>query len=335
MMPITKVEKRNIPKSVNMASRNSQGVRRLLAKLEASINSKNYYEAHQLYRSLYFRYLRQKRYKELLQLLDSGSTLLLQNGQYASGADLGILFINVSILANIICSKLWLDRITRLFSLMSPSMPERDVFLRTALLWSKKDSQYKTGHPDLHQKIAQVYWREKNYIMARRHFIYSKDGSGYAAMLIELHEQRGYTNEIDLFIAQAVFQYLCLKNIATAQEVFNSYTSHHPKINNGPPYTFPLLNFLFFLLNTLSGGKPGTFIILCEEYELCLNRDPCYRLYLNKIGQMFFNIPSPYPDNQQWFGSLFQSCFKDLEDEDSDDEQRNTASTSYTAQELD
>lgn len=55
MMPITKVEKRNIPKSVNMASRNSQGVRRLLAKLEASINSKNYYEAHQLYRSLYFR----------------------------------------------------------------------------------------------------------------------------------------------------------------------------------------------------------------------------------------------------------------------------------------
>lgn len=47
---------------------------------------------------------------------------------------------------------------------------------------------------------------EKNYIMARRHFIYSKDGSGYAAMLIELHEQRGYTNEIDLFIAQAVFQ---------------------------------------------------------------------------------------------------------------------------------
>lgn len=50
---------------------------------------------------------------------------------------------------------------------------------------------------------------------------------------------------------------------------------------------------------------------------------------------MFFNIPSPYPDNQQWFGSLFQSCFKDLEDEDSDDEQRNTASTSYTAQELD
>lgn len=47
---------------------------------------------------------------------------------------------------------------------------------------------------------------EKNYLMARQHFIHSKDGSGCAAMLVELHEQRGYTNEIDLFIAQAVLQ---------------------------------------------------------------------------------------------------------------------------------
>jgi len=43
--------------------------------------------------------------------------------------------------------------------------------------------------------------------MARQHFIRSRDGSGCAAMLVELHEQRGYVNEIDLFIAQAVLQY--------------------------------------------------------------------------------------------------------------------------------
>lgn len=47
---------------------------------------------------------------------------------------------------------------------------------------------------------------EKNYIMARQHFMHSRDGSGCAAMLVELHEQRGYVNEIDLFIAHAVFQ---------------------------------------------------------------------------------------------------------------------------------
>lgn len=43
------------PNSVNMASRFSHGVQRVLAKLEASISSENYYEAHQMYRTLYFR----------------------------------------------------------------------------------------------------------------------------------------------------------------------------------------------------------------------------------------------------------------------------------------
>lgn len=47
---------------------------------------------------------------------------------------------------------------------------------------------------------------EKNYVSARQHFVYSKDGSECAAMLVELHQQRGYSNEVDLFIAQAVLQ---------------------------------------------------------------------------------------------------------------------------------
>ncbi|XP_043260353.1 Golgi to ER traffic protein 4 homolog [Colletes gigas] len=318
-----------------MASRYNHGVQRVLAKLEASINSENYYEAHQMYRTLYFRYLGQKKYSELLELLYNGSTLLLKHEQYVSGADLGILFISVLTQSGTEPSQNYFEKIINLFSLMSPLSPERDVFVQSALRWSIKNTEYKTGHPDLHKKIAQVFWREKNYIMARQHFIYSRDGSGCAAMLVELHEQRGYTNEVDLFIAQAVLQYLCLQNTAAAQEVFNSYTSRHPKINSGPPYILPLLNFLFFLLKTIECGKLAVFTVLCEQYQISLNRDPCYRQYLDKIGQLFFNIPSPRPRKQGLFSSFLQSFFNDVEDEDSDDEQRNTASTSYTAQELD
>ncbi|KOX69034.1 Golgi to ER traffic protein 4 like protein [Melipona quadrifasciata] len=299
-----------------MASRCNHAIQRVLAKLEASINSENYYEAHQMYRTLYFRYLGQKKYSELLELLYNGSTLLLQHEQHASGADLGILFVNVLTQSGTEPSQDYFEKITSLFNLMSPVSPERDVFVQSALRWSIKGTEYKTGHPDLHQKIAQVFWREKNYVMARQHFIYSRDGSGCAAMLVELHEQRGYKNEIDLFITQAVLQYLCLQNKTTAQEVFNSYTSQHPKINSGPPYLLPLLNFLFFLLKIV-------------------DRDPCYRQYLDKIGQLFFNVPSPRPRNQGLFGTLLQSFFNGLEDEGSNYEQRNTASTSQTAQELD
>ncbi|XP_014472401.1 PREDICTED: Golgi to ER traffic protein 4 homolog [Dinoponera quadriceps] len=318
-----------------MASRCGHGVQRVLAKLEASINSENYYEAHQMYRTLYFRYLGQKKYSELLELLYNGSMLLLQHDQHASGADLGILFINVLTQSETEPTEVFFEKITTLFGTMSPTSPERDMFVQSALKWSTKGTDYKTGHPDLHQKIAQVFWREKNYIMARQHFMHSRDGSGCAAMLVELHEQRGYMNEIDLFIAHAVFQYLCLQNKATAQEAFNSYTSRHPKISTGPPYLLPLLNFLFFLLKTIDSGKLAVFTVLCDQYQISLSRDPCYRQYLDKIGQLFFNIPPPRPRNQGLFSSLLQSFFNGLDDDEYDDEQRNTASTSYAVQELD
>lgn len=40
-----------------MAARGERGVGRVLDKLEASVNSGQYYEAHQMYRTLYFRYI--------------------------------------------------------------------------------------------------------------------------------------------------------------------------------------------------------------------------------------------------------------------------------------
>jgi len=72
-------------------------------------------------------------------------------------------------------------------------------------------------------------------------------------MLVELHRVRGYANEVDLFIAQAVLQYLCLRNKNTATAAFNTYTTQHPNIKTGPPYLLPLLNFLWFLLKAIDG----------------------------------------------------------------------------------
>lgn len=72
-------------------------------------------------------------------------------------------------------------------------------------------------------------------------------------MLIELHTNYGFKSEVDLTIAQAVLQILCLQNLQMAMETFNKYTALHPTIKNdkGPPYLFPLLNFLWFLLRAI------------------------------------------------------------------------------------
>ena len=79
--------------------------------------------------------------------------------QFASGADLGILFIDVLTKSETNPSKGYFDKIVNLLSVMSPSSPERETFIHEALRWSIKGTTHKTGDPDLHKKIAQVFWR--------------------------------------------------------------------------------------------------------------------------------------------------------------------------------
>lgn len=102
------------------------------------------------------------------------------------------------------------------------------------------------------QNIAQIYWNEKNYAQARYHYLHSRDGNGCAKLLIELQVAQGFGCEADLFIAQAVLQFLCLSNKSTASQTFSSYTKEHPNIKkSGPPYLLPLLNFVWFLLQAI------------------------------------------------------------------------------------
>lgn len=106
------------------------------------------------------------------------------------------------------------------------------------------------------QNIAQVYWNEKNYVQAKHHFLHSKDGLGCAKLLIEFHTTQGFRCEADLFIAQTVLQFLCLRNKNTANQTFANYTQYHPNIKKaGPPYLLPLLNFIWFLLQAVERCK--------------------------------------------------------------------------------
>lgn len=81
--------------------------------------------------------------------------------QHVSGADLGILFVNVLVQSESQPSSEYFEKITHLFSLMSPFSPERESFIQSALRWSTKGTNHKTGDPELHQRIAQVFWRGK------------------------------------------------------------------------------------------------------------------------------------------------------------------------------
>ncbi|KPJ08157.1 Golgi to ER traffic protein 4-like [Papilio machaon] len=317
-----------------MATRGERGVSRVLEKLEASVNAGQYYEAHQMYRTLYFRYLSQKKYEHLFKLLYEGSTLLLLRDQQGSGADLAILLVDVLNKSETKPSEEWIEKIAKLFELMHSGIPERDTYLTNAVKWSMDNS--KKGHPLLHQKIAEVYWKEKRYPAAHKHFLHSSNGTVYANMLIELQTTRGLKAEIDLFIAQAVLQFLCLKNIQMARDTFKKYTSLHPSIRNdvGPPYSFPLLNFLWFLLQSIEQKNTVQYEILRKCYDISLKRDSNYSDYLENIGRVWFGIDNRKNNKNQnsMFGGLLKTIIGDL---DSSDDEGENQSSKPTAPELD
>jgi len=318
-----------------MASRKVHGVQRVITKIEAAINNGNYYEAHQMYRTLYFRYLSQEKYSELLDLLYDGAVLLLTHDQQGSGADVSNLYLDVLVKSKSNPTDENTRKVARLFELINSDVPERESFLNAAIRWSVTH-EYKSGYPMLHQSIAQIFWKEKNYMLARRHFLRSYDGSGFATMLVEIHRSTGYTTEVDLFIAQVVLQCLCLENKKTAVIAFQCYTTQHPYIHKGPPYLLPLLNFIWFLLQLLdrSDGLKA-FTVLCEQYQLSIERDPTYSQYLDKIGQIFFGLPPPKPQaaRPSLLRNMFQSLMNGMEEFSSSDEEEERSSRRGTQKE--
>lgn len=106
-----------------------RGVSRVLAKLEESIQLGNFYEAHQKYRTLYFRYLSQQRYDDCLQLLFNGSLKLLENEQFSSGADLGLLVVETLEKTTVTDTDLWIQRMGMILSKIPANLVERETLL--------------------------------------------------------------------------------------------------------------------------------------------------------------------------------------------------------------
>ncbi|XP_060522152.1 Golgi to ER traffic protein 4 homolog [Cylas formicarius] len=298
----------------------ARGISRVFEKLENSIKEGRYYEAHQMYRTLYFRYLSQKKYNDLKEMLFKGSMLFLDADQKTSGADIGLLLIEVLVKSEEKNCDEWCPKLSLIFSKIGANFPaERETLLAHSIKWSAQGFSH--GSPLLHENIARIYWDERNYAQARHHFIHSKDGRGCGKLLIEFQRSKGYKCEVDLFIAQAVLQLLCLRNKVTASQTFTTYTEQHPRIKrNGPPYLLPLLNFIWFLLQAIESQKLHTFAVLCEQYENSIKRDPCYIQYLDKIGQIFFGVKPPEEKKSGGlFGNFLESFLGGLDEESDED----------------
>jgi hypothetical protein len=301
----------------------------VVEKLHQKIRDKEYYEAHQTYRVLYQRYKAQGKEGEALDLLYDGALLLLQNGQRSCGIDLAMLLVDHLKEQKTPVSDQWLEKIGNLFCQYSaegvatppssgttgsepmdsssaatadgavfeiiPGVDGQEGLIRAALKWSSMvGEQWRYGHPKLHKVAALEYWKEKQYVKAREHFLYAEHPQEFGCMLVELATTFGYSGEADLFITQAVLQLLVLKDRKGGLAVFNAYTRKHPRFkSDNPPYIHhPTLNFVWFLLSACKDHSKEVFTFLRANYAPSISRDPTFNEYLDKIGETYFGPPN-------------------------------------------
>lgn len=100
---------------------------------------------------------------ELIDLLENGARLLLEKQQMESGSDLAIILIDVLIKSKIEITEEWISKVTKLFSLMNPSMPERETYVANATRWSMGTKT--SGHPSFHSvRLSYQLLRSKDEI---------------------------------------------------------------------------------------------------------------------------------------------------------------------------
>lgn len=248
-----------------------------------------------MYKTIYFRCLTNRNYSEALDYLYAGADFLLTNHQWESGAELARLVLEVYVKGKLDLTKTHLNHLCDLLRKMPPG-DDRASFIQKAVDVLANHKGLLCG---FNEQLARVLWSEGSLTEARFRIMLSYNGHAVGSFLIALHQRYGLRSEVDLFITQAVLQFLCMQQMSVAVLTFYTYTRGHPKLEPGPPFTrFPLLNFLWFLMLAIEKKcSVSVFDVLCDKYSFQLQRDSTYLSYLQRIGQLYFGVKLPDKDS--------------------------------------
>jgi len=218
--------------------------------LKKTVEEGNYYEAHQICKTGYFRYKNQKKYTEAIELLTYGALTMLKYNQFNSGTELALLIIELYNTAQIIANEQSIGTILKILD----AYPSEETailsqinFIKATIKWSITTSNDNNGNAELNCRAARCYSKINDYNNAQRHYLRSNKPEEFADIIIKW-SKLGYTTERDLFIARAVLQYLCLGNLRDSNKLFDSFIKNYIPAEECPQT--PLINFFtIFIIN--------------------------------------------------------------------------------------
>eukprot|EP00249_Psilotum_nudum_P008729 c21471_g1_i1 orf=302-1252(+) len=289
------------------------GTAKTLEKLERSVEAGNYYEAQQMYKTVYARYMAAGKYTEAMDLLQSGASVQLKHGQVTCGVELGVLLVETFVKAKESFGSSVLARVKSIFKEF-PHVPHQkwesegdgaseayiaaktrvegcSTFMKAAIKWCIESGGPSRGPAELHDMLAEYLCAESPNMDLRKasfHFVRGSHPDAYAAALVAYMDMY-HPEDADLLLAQGVLMYLSLGNLRDANLLVDKVKQTLSGKSQDFPVT-PLMHFIKFLLLTLERDAVPLFQMLRENFKSSIGQDPSFDDLLDEIGERFYTI---------------------------------------------
>lgn len=325
----------------------SRGVSRIEERLSSKIADGEFYEAHQMIRTLASRYRTSKKHQDALKLITKGALQLYELKQCGSASDLGILYCTILDDVEKITetNEEQISKIHRAtINHLEYEQPERDQFERRILKRTAEICGNQMGSPKTRLSFAQNYLEASkaartakamdiftvSISSARQHFQYSENGREIAKFLAHFTEFSSRNmSEIELICTQMLLQLLHQRTVSVANEFLQAFSTFHPQLESRFPSNYPLLNYCFFLLKTIDSKDVKAFKFLNFAYQPFLaDPDPILMEYVVRIGEIYFGIVEKKARPQGGFMDIIGSLMggkPNLSSDSEDDESEGPA----------
>lgn len=285
-----------------------RGVENVLVGLRERIEQGLYYEAQQMYRTLHFRYSSKKRFEEALVLAHDGALTMLKHDQVGSGADLGMIVLELYETIPKHVTVETVDKALEIFNAFGTATPVRDTYIKGLLKWSgAMGGAPARGDPRIFEAWAAKLYAEGTLEQAQQKFLHgTKECSPMFAKLIR--EMGSDKKERDGILLKSVLQLLCLENMLTANSLLVAYMAGEDGTREEPS---DALDFARYLLLTCERDATPLFKILLLKYKPIIDSVSGLDPYITKIGKSYFSVGEK-PKRQQPAANPMESIMQSL-----------------------
>uniref|UniRef100_A0A0N4Z0R5 Golgi to ER traffic protein 4 n=1 Tax=Parastrongyloides trichosuri TaxID=131310 RepID=A0A0N4Z0R5_PARTI len=277
-------------------------VDKLITRLEDYFKEGNFYEAHQVCRTINNRLKIGKQYEKLTEILWSGITRLFENNEYSSGEDLTMLYIDALKDGLISCDSKILENFRYLLKtipktsnkLNDSTIDNRNnligKFINYTKVVSSSDAEKIRGMESAFLVLGEQLADEGNYVVAENQFMMANASIKVGDMLLKITES-DTTLDCEKYLLRAIFQLLCMKKINVASVVLQRYMEKHILFNQSKPvYVSQVGNFLWLLLACLKGNYTTQTLNLLSRTECIYGLIEDGDKYVDRIIELFLNI---------------------------------------------